>query len=206
METEQSYQSKKDEKEKSKELEQRKIRRGIFLRKLKIYIFVLLILAAIVYGAYFAARKTVPKSEDFSKAVPIMESNHIPVGEDKTVKYTSNPPTSGPHYGLTAKSGFRDEAIPDGHIIHNLEHGDVWIAYHPRLTDAIKKELKQFSAAKVIITPREANDTDMALAAWGRLDAFNIENNELPVERIKDFIKRYMNQGPERVPGASGGI
>ena len=71
---------------------------------------------------------------------------------------------------------------------------------------AIKEELKQFGAAKVIITPREANETDIALAAWGRLDTFNLDGKALPVERITDFIKRYANQGPEKVPQASGGI
>ena len=132
--------------------------------------------------------------------------NHIPVEAGESIEYNSNPPTSGPHYEITAKSGFREEPIPDGNIIHNLEHGDIWISYHPHVSDAVKEELKQFASAKVIVATRQANDTDIALAAWGRLDAFNIENNELPVERIKDFIKRYTNKGPEFVPGMSGGI
>jgi len=68
------------------------------------------------------------------------------------------------------------------------------------------EELKQFGAAKVIITPREANETDIAVAAWGRLDIFDIKNDTMPIERVKDFIKRYTNKGPEQVPGASGGI
>ncbi|MBI2039252.1 MAG: DUF3105 domain-containing protein [Candidatus Niyogibacteria bacterium] len=86
------------------------------------------------------------------------------------------------------------------------EYNSIWIAYHPRIADEIKEELKQFAAAKVIITPREANETDIALAAWGRLDAFNVENNGLPAQRINDFITRYINKGPEKVSGASGGV
>lgn len=176
------------------------------MRKLRNYTIAAAIIVAAGFGIYFLVRAVAPKGKDFSRAVPIMENiNHVAVGS-AFGQYTSNPPTSGPHYGQTAFSGFRDKAIADQNIIHNLEHGDVWIAYHPRVSEEIKNQLKEFGAAKVIITPREANDTDIALAAWGRLDTFNIENNALPAERVSDFIKRYTNKGPERVPGASGGI
>ncbi|MDZ4231454.1 MAG: DUF3105 domain-containing protein, partial [Patescibacteria group bacterium] len=146
-----------------------------------------------------------PQGEDFSRAVPLMDTNHIEVGSSLP-EYTSNPPTSGPHYVQTARSGFREEVISDQHLIHNLEHGDIWITYHPSVSDEVKEELRQFAAAKVIITPRETNDSDIILAAWGRLDTFDVEDNAVPVERIKDFIKRYTNKGPEQVPGASGGV
>jgi len=160
---------------------------------------------AILYGLYLLAQNAEPKSEDFSRAVSEMEATHIAT-DSPLSEYNSNPPTSGPHYVQTAKSGFREEEIPDQNIIHNLEHGDVWIAYHPRISETVMEGLKQFAAAKVIITPRTANETDIALVAWGRLDTFNIENDVLPEQRIKDFIARYSNKGPERVPGASGGI
>jgi len=188
-----------------KEAEQSARQRGRSMRKFRNYALVVVIIAAVGYGIYFLLKSAAPKEEDFSRAIPLMEASHIAVGS-QLPEYTSNPLTSGPHYGQTARSGFRNEAISDQNIIHNLEHGDIWIAYHPRIAEEIVEELKQFGAAKVIITPREANETDIAVAAWGRLDTFNIENNALSIERIKDFIKRYTNKGPERVPGASGGI
>ncbi len=178
---------------------------GRSMRVFRNYTLAVVIIAAIGYGIYFLSKSAAPKGEVFSRAIPLMEESHIAAGS-QLPEYTSNPPTSGPHYGQTARSGFRNEAVSDQNIIHNLEHGDIWIAYHPRIAEEIVEKLKQFGAAKVIITPREANETDIAVAAWGRLDTFNMENNTLPVERIKDFIKRYSNKGPEQVPGASGGI
>lgn len=172
---------------------------------IKIITVIVIIISGVGYGIYLLAQNATPKSEDFSKVVSIMEAKHILVGSELP-EYSSNPPTSGPHYGQTARSGFRDKEISDQNIIHNLEHGDIWIAYKPNISEALKKELKQFSGAKVIITPRQANDTDIALASWGRLDTFDIEGGILPKQRIKDFIKRYLNKGPERVIGASGGI
>ena len=175
-------------------------------RKAINYSIAVLVIVSIGYGLYLLAQSATPKGEDMSKAIPlIMEATHIST-DSPLAEYNSNPPTSGPHYAQTARSGFRDETIPDQNIIHNLEHGDVWIAYHPRILETVREDLKQFAAAKVIITPREENETDIALVAWSRLDTFNIENDALPEQRIKDFIARYSNKGPERISGASGGI
>lgn len=206
MESEkQSYQSKKQLREQRKNEERNSGQKTDLSRKFKKYFIVLVIILGLGYGAYTLIKTTAPKGEDFSQSIPLLEALHI--AEDSPLpEYTSNPPTSGPHFAQTARSGFRDNAISDQNVIHNLEHGDVWISYNPRITDSIIKELKPFGATKVIVTPREANDTDIALASWGRLDKFDIENNTLPVERIKDFIKRYTGKGPEQVPGASGGI
>lgn len=206
MQEEQSqYSDKKEERQQRKEQERRQRQRARFMRVFRNYFIAAAIIIAAGYGMYFLSQSAAPKGEDFSRAIPLMEASHI-AADNQLPEYASNPPTSGPHYDQTAQSGFREEEISDQNIIHNLEHGDIWIAYHPRVSDGIKKELKQFAAAKVIIAPREANDSDIALVAWGRLDTFDIQNDIAPVERIKDFIKRYVNKGPERVPGASGGI
>jgi len=197
--------TKKEKRQQRKQQASSERQRDLSLRRFKNYAITIVIIVAGGFGLYFWAQSSVPQGEDFSQAIPLMGDSHIAVGS-QLPEYNSNPPTSGPHYEQTVRSGWREEPIIDQNIIHNLEHGDIWIAYQPDLAEAIKEELKQFAAAKVIITPREANDTDIALVAWGRLDSFNIENNTLPVERIKDFIKHYTNQGPEKVPGASGGI
>jgi len=198
-------QDRREMRQQEKDVERKTSRRERHVRQFRNYSIIILIIVAIGYGIFIVAKSTAPKGEDFSRAIELMEASHVAVGSSLP-EYTSNPPTSGPHYAQTARSGFREDIISDQNIIHNLEHGDVWIAYHPRLSSVIKDELKQFGAAKVIIAPREENETDIAVAAWGRLDTFNIENDALPAERIKDFIKRYTNKGPEKVPGVSGGI
>ncbi|MDP3988733.1 MAG: DUF3105 domain-containing protein [bacterium] len=202
---EQTYQAIKEEKEARKEEDRGRKQRERQGRKIRGYIITGVIIAVLGYGIYVSIAGSAPQEEDYSRVIPIMGDEHIAVG-GPLPEYNSNPPTSGPHYGQTAQSGFREEEIPDQHIIHNLEHGDIWISYHPRVSDEIRDELRKFAGPKVIITPREENDTDVAVVAWGRLDTFDIENNVLPYNRIGDFIKRYTNKGPEFIPGASGGI
>ncbi|TSC68200.1 MAG: hypothetical protein G01um101472_108 [Parcubacteria group bacterium Gr01-1014_72] len=160
----------------------------------------------IVFGAVWLFRAGGSGEEnagpDMSRVVEIQSRDHISLGAEHPA-YTTNPPTSGPHYGQTARRDFYTESVPDEYIIHNLEHGDIWISYHPRISDEAKEVLKKkFLLPKVIVTARSANDTDIALVSWGRIDSFNLEEEALPEGRIKDFIKRYRDKGPEQVPAA----
>lgn len=201
-----TYEEKKEEKLKKKEEEKRKQKQEELKSNLWKYAVTVVVIVAVVFGVYSWYQSSQPEGEDLSQAIEIMGEEHIAVGSPLP-EYNSNPPTSGPHYGQTARAGYREEEIPDQHIIHNLEHGDIWISYNPNtVSEEVREELKQFDTGKMIITPREVNDTDIALAAWGRLDKFDLEDGELPVQRIEDFIKRYVNQGPERIPGTSKGV
>lgn len=116
-------------------------------------------------------------------------------------QYNSNPPTSGPHAGNDAEWGVYDKELSDDVLIHNLEHGGIWISYKPGANPEVVSKLalitKEFGR-KVIMTPRAANDADIALAAWTRLDKFSA--GEFSEERVRRFIRAYINRGPEFVP------
>ena len=179
-------------------------------KKYLMWVIVLLFISAIIYGAYILSKSSEPEGEDFSLSIPVLsERDHIPVGAKPVVAYNSNPPTSGQHYDKPAKPGFREEIIADGHLIHSLEHGLVLVSYNPRIGKESEK-LREIVGPLTVVVSREANDMDIALAAWGRLDTFDlgdgaIDDNDL--RRIGDFIKRWSNKGPERIPaGQHGGI
>ena len=162
-------------------------------------VIILLLVAGGVGIALFPKEQKAPQSPDLSVTYPAQNRDHIEVGAAHGA-YTSNPPSSGWHYALTAKKMFYTEAIPDEYAIHNLEHGDVWITYHPRISDSAKEELKKFAFSRILITPREQNETDIALVSWEHVDAFNLEGQPIPEDRIQGFIDRYRNKGPEKIP------
>ena len=115
--------------------------------------------------------------------------------------YNSNPPTSGPHFASPAEWGVYREELPDQTFIHNLEHGGIWISYKPGVPDDVREKLEGFYQTwgrKIIVAPRAKNDSDVALAAWNHLDAFNL--SEFSEERVERFIKAFRNRGPEFVP------
>ena len=155
-------------------------------------------LAVVIGSGWFLVSATSPKGPDYSQVIPVLGREHVANGTTVT-SYNSNPPTSGNHYPTPAPPRFYDSELPDEQVVHNLEHGHVWIAYKPGLPEEIIKVLRKFSGGNVIVTPRSKNDADIALAAWGRLDKFNIGSGDIDKQRIKDFISRYQNRGPESI-------
>lgn len=169
-------------------------------KKIIWWLFAVVILAAVIYAIWLWAWSQAPQSEDFSRQFEELPANHVQAGTAVN-GYNSNPPTSGPHWPNPLARGVYDEEQPDEPIVHNLEHGEIWISYHPRIPAEAVQELEKTARryGKVIMTPRSKNDTDIALVGWGRLDAFDLEGGQLDTTRVSDFIKRYSNKGPELV-------
>lgn len=129
-------------------------------------------------------------------------SNHIPVGTSHTVRYNSDPPTSGPHYDPSARPGIYDEPIPDGYLIHSLEHGYVIISYNVEgMTNSEAQSLVRRLAEiaedqhlwKLIVVPRPGMEHPIALTAWQRIDTMN----RVDARRIRRFISAWRDRGPE---------
>lgn len=192
-----TYEEKKARREAEKAAEGRG--GGKSFKKIIVWVVILAALGAGGYGLYALVKSRIPEGPDFSTAYPVISREHIAEGS-RGGGYNSNPPTSGPHYGSPAPVGFYRKELPDERVIHNLEHGDVWVAYHPRVESVARPQLEQFADfAKVIITPRSANEADIAVVSWGRVDAFDLEGGVVPAERIAEFIYRYRDKSPERV-------
>lgn len=183
------------------DLREAAVRRAKRKKALTRALFAAILTALTSIVVWWAIRGASPSVPDASVGYQNQGQTHIQEGAAHP-EYNSNPPTSGWHRANPARLGFYDEELPDEALIHNLEHGEIWISYKPTVSDAVKEQLKEFLGPRVIITKREKNDTDIAIAAWTRLDAFNLENGVLTEEkiaRINAFVKRWQNRGPERV-------
>lgn len=127
-------------------------------------------------------------------SVQVLGRNHVPKGAAHSA-YNSNPPTSGDHYDVPAEWGVYKEPLEDEQLIHNLEHGGVWIAYKPDISKDIITKLEGMVkkyGKKVIVAPRPVNDSDVAVAVWGRLDKFSVA--EYSDERVENFIESLRNK------------
>lgn len=124
--------------------------------------------------------------------------DHIEV-TDAHDPYNSNPPTSGPH-ASAIRTGAYTRQYPDENLIHNLEHGHIWLSYRDaedtEAIDLLESIQAQFSGS-VVLTYRPENDTRIAVAAWTRL----LTLEEADEDQILAFISRYRDQAPESVPG-----
>lgn len=166
--------------------------------------------AAGIFVALTFANKENPLSsetlgQDYSKSMPHEGAAHV--SEGTKVTYQSNPPTSGSHWPDPLLDGIYDVEKPDEALVHSLEHGRVWISYQSSLPQSAMDQLKSLAQRekRVILTRRESNETSIALAAWQRLDAFNLDDTgNVDEQRILDFIQRYRDKGPEYVPQMTG--
>lgn len=143
-----------------------------------------------------------------SVPLPADATDHVAEGDDPG-PYSSNPPTSGRHYGIPLQAGFYGEGdpitqipYPEGYILHNLEHGYVVLWYNCELLDEpsctqlksqIQTVIDDFRGVKLIGFPRAEMDFPLALTSWGQLQTFTRFEEEL----AKDFIRTNRYQAPE---------
>ncbi len=163
------------------------------LTRLVVVVSVIVAVAgAVVLGVRAATR---PKP---GVAYEIQGAAHIELGTAHP-PYNSNPPTSGWHFFTPAGWGYYPASLPDEVVVHNLEHGGIWISYQDvkdtQLAEKLEALTRRFPT-KVIVTPRPQNDSPIAVAAWGRL----LKLDHYDEDQIVAFIYAFRNRGPEQVP------
>ena len=140
------------------------------------------------------------------EAVPLVASPHVPDGT--LVVYSSNPPSSGPHYSTWANFQELTHPVDDGYLVHSMEHGAVLLLYacQGSACDPIVAALRVVRDAiptdplcdpairtRVILAPRAANDVAVAAAAWGyvyRADCVDAAS-------LRSFVVAHYGMGPE---------
>ena len=159
-----------------------------------------IVAVAVIAGLVLLVQSNTASASTPGERMPVQGRDHIAVGASHP-PYSSDPPTSGPHYDQPAPAGFYDKPLPDEELIHNLEHGHIWIAYDcSKLTDCegVKQQLRQLVASykqwKIVVTPRQNKDAAIALAAWGWLQKLNSYDEP----SIRRFVDAWRDKGPEQ--------
>ena len=123
------------------------------------------------------------------------------------VQYSSNPPTSGPHYPYWASFKTFTTPVPRGFTVHDLEHGAIVISH--KCAGACDAELAALQAyidarpvdpacvapvkSRIVITPDPLLDVPFAAAAWG----FALTSQCFDLRALGTFIDAHYAMGPE---------
>lgn len=154
-------------------------------------------------GIWFLSTQGAKEQAKISKpligeAIAGQGANHVPEGTKED--YNTNPPTSGPHYANSQPAGIYDKPVPDGNLIHSMEHGAVILWYKPDIPTSDSVKLKTiFSStpiSKKIMVPRTSLDVPIALTSWGRL----LKLETIDETQIKNFMETNEDRGPEKAP------
>lgn len=172
------------------------------LRRAVIVIVIVIVFGIGIYWWMQRSREAASDRKIYATNYTIIGREHVSEGARHT-DYNSNPPTSGPHYDTPEPRGAYREPFADEVLVHNLEHGYVWISYRPDTSPEIVNTLESFAgfSKKIIVTPRKEDEKMIALAAWGWLDTFDSASpdrlSDEEKKRIDDFIDQFINKGPE---------
>lgn len=179
------------------------------LQKARSSLFISLMLATAVLTLAFLAWKSIgqpPLGETF---VVTGEGEHVPDGNPLPA-FSTDPPTSGPHYNTPLPEGFYEEdsreavALPNPHgfIVHSMEHGYVVFWYNCAILTAedcatlkadIRSLMAEYNNFKIIAFPWKTTATAVVATSWGRM----LEMAAWDAELAASFIERNRNQAPE---------
>jgi hypothetical protein len=90
-------------------------------------------------------------------------------------KWNTDPPTSGPHYPTSAVYGEYDTPLKPAQVVHNLEHGAVFMLYGDDVPENVVGQLQQLygdDPIGMLLAPYPKLGDKIALGAWTVPDDF----------------------------------
>lgn len=135
-----------------------------------------------------------------------LEGKHsIADPDDVSDEWNTDPPTTGPHYAIAAIFGMYDEPLQLARVVHNLEHGGVFILYGPDVSGETVDELRAFynqNKTGTIMSPYEKLGDEFAFGAWVAHDeggnGYLAKCTAFDQKAADAFFGAFQFRGPER--------
>jgi hypothetical protein len=146
-------------------------------------------------------------------AAPENKSDHSDVAspDDVSDAWNTDPPTAGPHYGQTVVFGAYDDPVQPARLVHNLEHGAVFIQYGSDVAPETVDALKTFYSHNLngtVLAPYPKLGKKIALGAWlgsggGNGTAVLATCPSFDDTAFQAFLSAYQFKGKEAFPPSS---
>jgi putative peptide zinc metalloprotease protein len=122
------------------------------------------------------------------------------------VAYRQTPPVGGDHAPIWQNCGFYDAPIANENGVHSLEHGAIWITYHPDLPQEQVALLRRLAHNEryVLVSPYHDLPSPVVASAWGRQARLASADDPLLERFIHRF--RFGRQAPESGGPCANGI
>ena len=138
----------------------------------------------------------------------------ITMPDGTSLAWKTDPPTSGAHYQTPAIWGAFPEPVNQAQLVHNLEHGGIFIQYGDKVPEATVAELRAFydeHQTGTVLAPYPSLGDRIALGAWVSRSAStpDIANTYLAKctafhpDAFAAFFDAFQFKGPERFPPSS---
>jgi Protein of unknown function (DUF3105) len=131
---------------------------------------------------------------------------------DGTFKWNTDPPTNGPHFGFDAGGqlgtvvwGAYDEPLQLARVVHNLEHGGIYIFYGDEVSDSVVDRLRGFyddHKNGTLLAPYPKLGDKVALGAWvaegDAAKGYLAKCTAFDDGAFSSFFEAFQFRGPER--------
>lgn len=143
-----------------------------------------------------AGEPTLDAVERFDDLVP----DHTEEDQD----YPQSRAVGGPHSGSWLDCGVYDEPVREENVVHDLEHGTVWITYETGLDEDAVAALEEVLPQNGILSPYDDLRAPVVVTVWGR----QLELTGADDPRLELFIERFGagETAPEPNASCAGGI
>ena len=139
------------------------------------------------------------------KSVKALPGDHSVSPGGISGKWNTDPPTNGPHYGVAAIFGIYEDELEPARVIHNLEHGGIFILYGTDVPDSTVAELEAFyddHKTGTVMAPLERLGDEFALGAWvadgGEENGHLAKCKTFDESAVSSFFGAFQFLGPER--------
>jgi Protein of unknown function (DUF3105) len=150
------------------------------------------------------------------KTVPALVGAHTLEAGATSPEWNTDPPTSGPHNEIPAVYGEYDTPLQIAQVVHNLEHGAMFVLYGPQVPDATVQQLRDFyseDTTGMLLAPYPKLGDKIALGAWTVPDDFEPGGTngtsylatctQFDEDAFGTFRDDLRFRGPERFPANS---
>lgn len=138
------------------------------------------------------------------------ETNHV-LELPEGFEYTTYPPTQGPHHPETLLFGLYTRPVGQLMLVHNLEHGGMYVQYGDQVSTEDIAAIAQWWDADpngLIVAPLPELDVHIALGAWTTEREADYDNSvgrlaycqSFDQAAFDAFKQAYRGKGPERIP------
>jgi Protein of unknown function (DUF3105) len=136
--------------------------------------------------------------------------SHTVEPDKRSPKWNTVPPTSGPHYAVPAVWGAYSEPLQQARVVHNLEHGGIFIQYGRDVPASTVEELRSFyedHTRGTLLAPYPSLGKQIAVGAWTAPEddpdngtAHLMKCEKFDEKAFSAFFDEFQFKGPERFP------
>ncbi|WP_341924927.1 DUF3105 domain-containing protein [Nocardioides psychrotolerans] len=124
--------------------------------------------------------------------------------DDGEIIYEQSPAVGGPHNPAWLDCGVYDAPVPEANVVHDLEHGTVWITYEPGLDQDEVDALAEVLPQNGILSPYGDLRAPVVVTVWER----QLELTGADDPRLEMFIREFGagETAPEPLASCAGGL